>query len=104
MPPQVIVRAADAKPYELQDLLPSDTRFKVLVFTGDMNAESQRGRVNKFTEESTNDHGFLTRYGQRSGTGRGWAEVFEVITILIGTKETVEYTCVPPALRPHWSK
>ena len=28
----VFVRATDGRPYELQDLLPSDTRFKILVF------------------------------------------------------------------------
>ena len=35
MPPQIIIRAADARPFELQDLLPADTRFKVLIFAGD---------------------------------------------------------------------
>ncbi|KAJ7254641.1 FAD binding domain-containing protein [Mycena haematopus] len=35
MPPQVLIRAADGRPVELQDLLPSNTLFKLLVFLGD---------------------------------------------------------------------
>ncbi|EJC99941.1 uncharacterized protein FOMMEDRAFT_22425 [Fomitiporia mediterranea MF3/22] len=104
MPPQIIVRVADARTYELQDLLPSDTRFKVLVFAGDLGYESQRINVDKFVEESTAPSGFLSRFGRRRGPDSEWNEVFEVLTILIGVKESVDYTCVPSALRPHWSK
>ena len=34
MLPHVFVRAADARPFEIQDLLPADTHFKLLVFAG----------------------------------------------------------------------
>ena len=43
--PQVVVRAADARPFELQDLLPADTRFKLLVFAGATAAPAQLARV-----------------------------------------------------------
>ena len=104
MPSQVIVRVADGRSFDLQDLLPSDIRFKVLVFAGDLNVENQRAKLESFVSEATGKSGFLTRYGCRSEMNGGWSEVFEVLPILIGKKETLEYTIVPPALRPHWSK
>ncbi|KAF8711787.1 Phenol hydroxylase, C-terminal dimerization domain, partial [Rhizoctonia solani] len=36
VPPQVILRMADSRPFEIHDMLPSDSRFKLLVFGGDM--------------------------------------------------------------------
>ncbi|CAK5267539.1 unnamed protein product [Mycena citricolor] len=35
MPPQMLLRAADSRPVQLQDMLPSDTLFKTIVFGGD---------------------------------------------------------------------
>ncbi|KAH8110740.1 FAD binding domain-containing protein [Phellopilus nigrolimitatus] len=102
MAPQIILRASDARPYELQDLLPSDTRFKVLVFAGDIASGTQLAKLEKLAAEATSESGFLSRYGHRSD--KGWEEVFEVLTILDGTKETADYTKVPATLRPHWSK
>ncbi|KAL5513388.1 hypothetical protein ACEPAH_3787 [Sanghuangporus vaninii] len=104
MPSQVIVRVADARPFDLQDLLPSDTRFKVVIFTGDLNIESQKAKFEEFVSQATEKSGFLTQYGCRSEMSAGWSEVFEVLSVLIGKKETTEYTDVPSALRPHWSK
>ncbi|THH12083.1 hypothetical protein EW145_g224 [Phellinidium pouzarii] len=104
MPPQTILCAADARPFELQDLLPSDTRFKVLVFSGDLDAETQRKKIDAFANGATSEGGFLTKYGKRVGSAKGWSEVFEILTVLVGKKETVNYTIVPAVLRSHWSK
>lgn len=105
MPPQTILRAADARPYELQDLLLSDTRFKILVFSGDLDAEHQRDRLSAFAREATTDGGFVHKYGWRhAGEEAEWGEVFELVTIVSGKKETVNYTAVPAVLRSHWSK
>ena len=104
MPPQVIIRAADLRPYELHDLLPSDTRFKVIVFTGDLDSETQREKVDGFASEASALDGFLVKYGKRSGKVPSWDDVFEVLTVLVGKKETVNYTVVPEVLRSHWSK
>ncbi|KAH8110730.1 FAD binding domain-containing protein [Phellopilus nigrolimitatus] len=104
MPPQTILCAADARPFELQDLLPSDSRFKVVVFTGNLDAETQRAKVDLFAKEAAGEGGFLLKYGVRTGAEKGWASVFEVLTVLVGTKETVNYTSVPAVLRSHWTK
>ena len=99
MPPAIILRAADARPFELQDLLPSDTRFKLVVYAGDIHSScpdsvAQKARLERFAEEASN--AFLKRFG---GGDR-----FDIITILLGDKLDVNYTSVPAALRSHWSK
>lgn len=35
MPSQLVVRMIDGRPFELQDLLPADGRWKVVLFPGD---------------------------------------------------------------------
>lgn len=111
MPPQVVLCAANGRPYELQDFLPSDTRFKLIVFTGDLDAQVQRERVEAFAREVSKDGGVLVKYGKRTkddGAGktksRPWEDVFEILTVMAGKKETVNYTSVPAVLRSHWTK
>lgn len=104
MPPQVILCAANGRPYELQDLLPSDSRFKLIVFAGDLEAEAQYVRIETFAKAISGGEGVLTMFGRRSGDSKGHNEVFEVLTIMVGKKEIVNYTRVPAALRSHWTK
>ncbi|THH26983.1 hypothetical protein EUX98_g7209 [Antrodiella citrinella] len=93
--PHVFIRAADARPYEIQDLLPSDTKFKILVFAGNTTKPEQWKRVDNLAKEiSTGEHGFLQIYNR---------DLFDVWTISSGKKEVVDYTDIPEILRPHWS-
>ncbi|KAG1735885.1 FAD binding domain-containing protein [Suillus paluster] len=101
MPPQMFVRAADARPYDIQDMLPSDTRFKLLFFVGYLIEERLR-ELNTLSEEMQDPSCFLQKYGYPSkGTAQG---MFDIITIMSGDKEHVEFTRVPALFRPHWSK
>ncbi|KAF7969243.1 hypothetical protein HWV62_27888 [Athelia sp. TMB] len=100
MPPQVLLRAADGRPIELQDLLPSDTRFKILVFAGDTTESSQRAKLERLAEELGNPKSFLSLF---SYSGK-WESTFDIITISSGKIEDVEYTDVPELFRSHWSK
>ncbi|KAL5492636.1 hypothetical protein ACEPAI_4083 [Sanghuangporus weigelae] len=120
MPPQVVLCAANGRPYELQDFLPADTRFKIVVFAGDLDAQVQRGRVEAFASGLGSEGGVLHKFGDKRGNKSGekeggevksmrkgkkpWEEVFEILTIMVGKKETVNYTSVPAVLRSHWSK
>jgi phenol 2-monooxygenase len=101
MPPQIFVRAADARPYEIQDMLPSDTRFKLLFFIGYLTEERVK-ELNALSDEMRRTSCFLQKYGYPTeGTTQG---MFSIITIMSGDKEDVEYTRVPTLFRPHWSK
>ena len=83
--------------------MPSDTRFKILVFTGNLTeANDQRVKLDAFSKAHTTEGGFLNKFGNRGQ--QGWTEVFELLTIVSGKKETVNHNDVPAALRTHWSK
>ncbi|KAG1735887.1 FAD binding domain-containing protein [Suillus paluster] len=102
VPPQKFLRAADAWPFELQDLLPSDFRFKLLVFVGDFSNQLQQARVESMVTDMQKPGSFLNLYatpGKSSVDSR-----FDVITISQGRKEVFDFLRLPTLLRSHWSK
>ncbi|KAF5319544.1 hypothetical protein D9619_008577 [Psilocybe cf. subviscida] len=59
--PKIFLRAADFRPVEIQDLLPSDGRFKILVFTGDSSVPSQLQKIGNITSSLENALGVIAR-------------------------------------------
>ena len=101
--PQTLIRAADSRPYELQDLCPADAKFKILIFLGDIADPSQAERAQKLAEMLGKPESFLSKYGRAKSGVVGW-KVFELLTICTTRKEIVNYLDVPAFLRPHWTK
>lgn len=99
MLPHVFIRAADAHPFNIQDMLPADTRFKLLVFAGDTGDPCARSRLQKLADELETADSFYVRFGGRDPT-----QVFDLVTVSSATKERADYTDVPPMCRTHWSK
>ena len=101
VPPQMVVRAADGRPYELQDLLPSDTRFKVLVFAGDTLCPNQLSRVHILADDLLGEGGILSRFAPRD---LGLPAVFDVLTLSMAPLKQMRVGDLPKSLRSHWSK
>ncbi|KAF8555663.1 hypothetical protein OG21DRAFT_1438464 [Imleria badia] len=101
MPPQIFVRAADICPVEIQDLLPSDIRFKVLFFVGKL-TETRVAELKLLAEELCKSSSFLHKYSPDGNL----STVFDIITITAGKKDdiTYSYLLVPAFFRPHWSR
>ena len=87
--PHILVRAADAREVNIQDLAPSNARFKLFVFPGD------HAHAHKVAAHLNLPECFLNKVHR---------DAFEIITVLQGSKNTVNYMELPPVLRPHWSK
>ncbi|KAG1771531.1 FAD binding domain-containing protein [Suillus occidentalis] len=101
MLPQIFVRAADARPVEIQDMLPADTRFKLLLFVGLLTPE-QLAKVRGFAEELELPTSFLQKYNYPA---EGKAQsMFDIISITAGHKDDVNFLDLPPTFRTHWSK
>ncbi|KAG2051868.1 hypothetical protein BDR06DRAFT_1009988 [Suillus hirtellus] len=98
VPPYKFMRAADGRPFELQDLLPSDSLFKLLVFTGEFSDPLQQARVESMVADMQKPQNFLNRYAT-PGDSR-----FDVITISKDRKDEFNLLRLPALLRPHWSK
>ncbi|KAJ4470473.1 FAD binding domain-containing protein [Lentinula aciculospora] len=100
LPPRPLLRAADCRPIDLHDLLVSDTRFKLLVFTGDTHDPSQMGRVQRFAQELRAPGSFFAKFSSLEAMHT----VFDIISISSEKKETIMYNALPRNLWSHWSK
>ncbi|KDQ61457.1 hypothetical protein JAAARDRAFT_150177 [Jaapia argillacea MUCL 33604] len=101
MGPQIVIRVADARPFDVQDLLPADTRFKILIFAGDLTEPEQREKLNLIALEMGKPEGFLEKYTPK---GAARDAVFDIMTIGRSKKEDLNFTDVPDILLSHWSK
>ena len=99
MLPHVFLRAASSQPIELHDMLPADTRFKILIFAGNMADVADRARLEALGEELDMPESFLRRYGRREG---GKWQVFDLVCFSAATKGAVGFfgqcTLVPSRL------
>lgn len=101
MLPQEFIRAADSRPCEIQDLLPSNARFKVLLFAGRADRPEQLIKIHALAEELDKPTSFLKRYLAK---GNGVESMFDVIAIAARAQGNSNVFALPDVLRSHWSK
>lgn len=94
--PQLFMRAADSRPVEIQDMCPSDGRFKVLIFTGD---SSQAATIQRVHAAAQKIESLLSKLSEEN-----IFRAFDIISISTATKAVVRYNELPLLLRSHWSK
>ena len=94
--PQLFMRAADSRPVEIQDMCPSDGRFKALIFTGD---SSQTATLQRVQAVSQKIEYLLSKF-----SGGKIFSAFDIISISTASKAVVRYNELPLLLRSHWSK
>ncbi|KIJ21010.1 hypothetical protein PAXINDRAFT_66286 [Paxillus involutus ATCC 200175] len=99
MPPQIFIRAADMRPIEIQDMLPADIRFKLLLFVGHL-TETRIARLNLLAEDLSKPTAFLQKYSAHGNN----SSIFDIVTVTAGKKDDINYLNVPALFRPHWSK
>ncbi|KAG8681363.1 hypothetical protein FRC08_015689, partial [Ceratobasidium sp. 394] len=99
--PQTIIRTADARPFEIQDLIPADIRFRILIFAGNTKDPIQKSRLQALADEMEKPERFYKKYTPQ---GTPVDTVFEILSISTMTKLTGAYTDLPSTLRTHWSK
>ncbi|KAK0501667.1 FAD binding domain-containing protein [Armillaria luteobubalina] len=97
IPPEMVVRAADSRSFNIQDLLPSDARFKLIVFTGDTSSTSTLASLQHSADELQS---VLTKYCASEPI----TSMFDIISISSESKATILYNALPPLFRCHWSK
>ena len=68
-------------------MLPSDMRFKVLAFVGDIKVETAAARIRQLSEQLEAPESFLQRFGHGDSSA-----VFDVICVSSSSKEDVDWT------------
>ncbi|KAJ4466414.1 FAD binding domain-containing protein [Lentinula edodes] len=101
MPPGTVVRLLDFCPIHIHDLLPSDTRFKILVFAGNASSSAQLMRLQQLAAKIDNLRSLL---GLDILPGNSSQSGLDVLTILSTKLELALFKELPLKLRSHWSK
>nr|VWO97643.1 Efflux pump FUB11 (Fusaric acid biosynthesis protein 11) [Ganoderma boninense] len=101
MLPHIFIRAASSQPIEIHDMLPADTRFKILVFAGNMADVAERAKLEALGEDLKKPENFLQRYGRKES---GKWQMFDLVCFSAAPKDAVGFFDFPEFFRWHWTK
>ncbi|MBW0476402.1 hypothetical protein O181_016117 [Austropuccinia psidii MF-1] len=100
---QQVVGVADAKAYQLADLVGADGRWTILIFGGDVTQYSEcRYRLEKLSEYLASDAGSPIR--KYTPKGVDLDSIINCLTIVASKQASLEYEQFHPVLRPKVGK
>jgi phenol 2-monooxygenase len=91
-----VLNQADARPWHLQELLPSNGRWRVIVFAGNVNNSEQRGKLEGLAQDFGNQNAFLRASTPASAKHD---EVFELLLIHNAPRTSVTIFDFPEVFR-----
>ncbi|KAK1240405.1 hypothetical protein MKX07_004433 [Trichoderma sp. CBMAI-0711] len=96
IPSHKVLNQADARPWHLQELLPSNGRWRIIVFAGNVNNSEQQGKLEGLAQEFGNQNAFLRAYTPESAKHD---EVFELLLIHNAPRTSVTIFDFPEVFR-----
>ena len=97
MPSFKVLNQADARPWHFQELLPSNGRWRVVVFPGDVRKADVKKRLNVLGEKLGGAQSFLKRY---TPSGLKYDAVFELLTCHKTPRKEATVFDFPEVFRP----
>lgn len=97
MPSYKVLNQSDARPWHLQERLPSDGRWRVLVFPGDITKPEALARYTALGEKLAKPTSFLRRFTPENAPVDS---VIEVLTIHSAPRQNVELVDLPEVYHP----
>lgn len=97
IPSHKVLSQADARPWHLHEVLPSNGRWRVVVFAGNANDNQQQAKLRKLSEAFSARNAFLDLYTPK---GAKYDEVFEVLLIHNAPRASVTVLDFPEVFRP----
>lgn len=98
IPSVKVLNQSDARPWHLHERLPSNGTWRLLLFVGDIKAESQKQKMLKLCEPLAGSKSFLNRFTPAGGR---YDSVFEVLTVHAAPRTEVTIFDFPEVLRPY---
>ena len=98
MPSTKVLNQSDARPWHFQELLPSNGRWRVAIFTGDISNADQRKKVDALGASLDSKDSFLRRY---TPPGARYDNVFEILAIHSAPRATTTIFDFPEVFRPY---
>ncbi|KAH6954216.1 hypothetical protein DER45DRAFT_646022 [Fusarium avenaceum] len=99
IPSHKVLNQADARPWHLQELLPSNGTWRLLVFAGDLLDQTQFARLSALAEGLNSPDSFINRYKPKEDEKLG--SLFEILTIHSSPYEKVELLSLPDVFHPY---
>ncbi|KAF1980310.1 hypothetical protein BU23DRAFT_495713 [Bimuria novae-zelandiae CBS 107.79] len=100
IPSHRILNQSDARPWHLQELLPSDGAWRVLVFAGDILEPAQFSRYSAFGKALSSPDSFVNQHKPKGAEG-GLGSLFEILTIHSSPRAKVELLSLPEVFHPY---
>jgi len=97
MPSFKVLNQSDARPWHFQELLKSNGCWRIVIFTGDILAESQRSRIWALGEDLSAQDSFIRKY---TPPGKSISSIIEVLAVHSAPRTEVDIFSFPPIFRP----
>ena len=95
-----VLNQADARPWPFQQWLPSDGRWRLIVFAGNLAEEAQAARLQKLGQSLDSKESFIHRY---TPVGAKIDSLIEILTIHSAKRHEIELLDLHEAFHP-WSE
>ncbi|KEZ41684.1 hypothetical protein SAPIO_CDS6851 [Scedosporium apiospermum] len=99
IPSHKVLNQADARPWHLQELLPSSGAWRILVFAGDLQDPAQLSRYEALGKALALPTSFLQKYRMEKKDG-SLESLFEVLTIHSSPRDAIELLSLPEVFHP----
>ena len=96
LPFETMVRVADCRPFDLQDILDADAKWRLLIFVGDPSTPGQEDTIQSLALYMQSAYGMLRRYDFKT--------IFETVTIGAFTGEDKYTYELPDPVRADWTR
>ncbi|KAH0493374.1 hypothetical protein TgHK011_000047 [Trichoderma gracile] len=97
IPSHKVLNQADARPWHLQELLPSNGRWRIIVFAGNVNSSEQRGKLEGLAQDFGARNAFLRLFTPENAKHDA---VFELLLIHNAPRTSVTIFDFPEIFRP----
>ncbi|KAF5230014.1 hypothetical protein FANTH_14013 [Fusarium anthophilum] len=98
IPSHKILNQSDARPWHLQELLPSSGKWRLIVFAGDLLDHTQFARLSALADKLSSSDSFMRRYKLRED--EAMCSFFEILTIHSAPRDKVELLSLPDIFHP----
>ena len=99
LPLETIIRVADCRPFDLQDILDGDAKWRLLLFVGDPRASGQEDTIHSLARYMLSSEGIFRRFGFKKTE-----DICEMVTIGAFTGEDRFTYELPDPVKADWTR
>lgn len=99
LPLETMIRVADCRPFDLQDILDADAKWRLLLFVGDPRAPGQEDTIQSLAQYLLSPEGIFGRIGFKTTE-----DICEIVTIGAFTGDDRFTYELPDPVKADWTR